>query len=136
MIPTRHNNIRSLQNAGVTITKYIPEIQRNRQAKTQGLEWGAIALPIFFNGGKPTPPARVKAKNALAEIIKTTKNQSRFDLLPYFFPQYKPGNNTRVFELPNSAHIANCGFARIPAVYRYKVAHDYYSLLAKEYFLQ
>ena len=136
LIPTKHNDISSLKNAGITIAKHIPEIQENRQAKSKGLEWGAIALPIFFNGGRITAPARVNAKNAIAEIIKKVKSSNKFDLLPYFFPQYKPGQNTKIFELPNNAYIANCGFQRTPAVYRYKVAHDYYSLLAKEYFLQ
>ena len=136
LIPTKHNNIRSLENAAVTITKYIPEIQQDRQARSQGLEWGAIALPIFFNGGKITSAARVNAKNALLEIIKKAKSQNRFDLLSYFFPDYKPGNNTKIFELPHSAYIANCGFQKVPAVYKYKIVQDYYSLLAKEYFLQ
>ncbi|MEM9510142.1 MAG: ParA family protein [Cyanobacteria bacterium P01_E01_bin.35] len=59
LIPTKHNNVRSLQNAATTILEYIPEIQQDRQAKTQGLEWGAIALPIFFNGERITDAARV-----------------------------------------------------------------------------
>jgi len=136
LIPTQHNNIRSLKNAAITVCNHIKEIQQNRQKKSKGLEWGAIALPIFFNGGKITAPARVNARNALAEIINQVKSQSRFDLLPYFFPRYKSGNNTEIFELPHSAYIANCNFNKIPAVYRYKVVYDYYSLLAKEYFLQ
>ncbi|MEL6931220.1 MAG: hypothetical protein AAFO95_21750 [Cyanobacteria bacterium J06600_6] len=136
LIPTQHNNVRSLKNAAITICNYIPEIQQNRQAKSQGLEWGAIALPIFFNGGKITPPGRVNAQRAISEIIKAAKSKHRFDLLPYFFPQFKPGNNTKIFELPNSAWIANCGFDKIPAAYRYKIAYDYYSQLAKEYFIQ
>jgi len=136
LIPTQHNNIRSLKNAAITVRNHIAEIQQNRQKKSKGLEWGAIALPIFFNGGKITPPARVNAHKAIAEIINTTKSEYKFDLLPYFFPQYKPGNNTRIFELPNSAWIANCGFKQVPAAYKYQVAYDYYSQLAKEYFLQ
>ena len=44
LIPTKHNNIRSLKNAATTIQQYIPEIQQDRQAKTQGLEWGANSL--------------------------------------------------------------------------------------------
>lgn len=136
LIPTKHNNIRSLQNAATTILQYIPEIQQDRQAKTQGLEWGAIALPIFFNGEKITPAARVNAKQAIAAIIKQAKTKNRFDLVPYFFPRYKPGNNTTIFELPSNAHIAYSTFEKIPAVYKSKVAYDYYSLLAKEYFLQ
>ena len=136
LMPTKHNSIASLKNAAKTITQYIPEIQRVRQEKTKGLEWGAIALPIFFNGGKITDAATVRAKNAIATIIKQVKSEHKFDLTPYFFPRYKPGNNTSIFEMPNSAHIANSAFDSIPAAYRYRVAYDYYSQLAKEYFLQ
>ncbi|MEM9508471.1 MAG: ParA family protein, partial [Cyanobacteria bacterium P01_E01_bin.35] len=136
LIPTQHNNVRSLQNAATTILKHIPEIQQNRQDKTQGLEWGAIALPIFFNGEKITDAARVNAKKAIAAIIKQAKTESKFDLVPYFFPRFKPGNNTTIFELPSNAHIAYSTFEKIPAVYKSKAAYDYYSLLAKEYFLQ
>lgn len=136
LMPTKHNSIASLKNAAKTIAQYIPEIQRVRQEKTQGLEWGAIALPIFFNGGKITDAAKVRARNAIDTIIKQAKSENKFDLVPYFFPRYKPGNNTSIFEMPNSAHIANSAFDSIPAAYRYRVAYDYYSQLAKEYFLQ
>ncbi len=136
LIPTKHNNIRSLQNAAKTIKQYIPEIQQVRQEKTHGLEWGAIALPIFFNGENISDAARVNAKNAIAAIINKAKIENQFDLIPFFFPRYKPGNNTSIFELCNSAYIASSAFDKLPAVYRYKLAYDYYSRLAKEYFLQ
>ena len=136
LIPTKHNNVRSLQNAAMAIQQYIPEIQQSRQEKTQGLEWGAIALPIFFNGEKIADAARVNAKKAIAAIIKKAKVENNFDLVPFFFPYYKPGNNTKIFELPSNAHIAYSNFDKIPAVYKSKVAYDYYSQLAKEYFLQ
>lgn len=136
LIPTKHNNIHSLQNAVTSIQQYIPEIQKARQEKTKGLELGAIALPIFFNVENITDAARAKAKNAINFIIKKAKNENKFDLIPYFYPCYKPGNNTKIFELPSNAYIAYSTFDKIPAVYRYKVAYDYYSQLAKEYFLQ
>lgn len=136
LIPTKHNNIHSLQNAVTVIQKYIPEIQKSRQEKTQGLEWGAIALPIFFNGENITDAARVKAKNAIDFMIDKVKKEDKFDLIPYFYPNFKPGKNTRIFELPSNAYIAYSAFDKIPAAYRYKVAYDYYSQLAKEYFLQ
>ena len=135
LIPTRHNDIRSLQNAAVTIEQYIPEIQQDRQQKTQGLEWGAIALPIFFNGGKITDAARVNAKKAIASIIDRAK-KNKIDLFPYFFPRYTKGKNTSIFELPQYAYIAYSTFEKVPAVYKSKVARDYYLQLAKEYFLQ
>ena len=136
LIPTRHNDVRSLQNAAVTIEQYIPEIQQDRQQKTQGLEWGAIALPIFFNGEKITDAARVNAKKAIASMIDRAKKDKKIDLIPYFFPRYTRAKNTSIFELPNYAHIAYSTFEKIPAVYKSKVARDYYSQLAKEYFLQ
>ncbi len=136
LIPTKHNHIRSLQNAAVSIRQYIPQIQKARQEKTQGLEWGAIALPIFFNGEKIADAARVNAKNAIDGIIKQVKQKYNFDLIPYFYPRYKPRNNKSIFELPSNAHIAYSTFEKIPAAYKSKVAYDYYSQLAKEYFLQ
>lgn len=137
LIPTKHNDLRSLKNAAITITKHLPEIQKDRQAKTQGLELGAVALPIFFNGEKITTAAKNMAKKAISQMISDAKKQSGFNLLPYFFPRYQPSNhNDEIFELPHSAYIANSGFDHIPAVYRYQAVRVYYSLLAKEYFLQ
>ena len=136
LIPTKHNNIRSLQNAAFAIQQYIPEIQKARQEKTQSIEWGAVALPIFFNGENITDAARVNAKKAIDAIIKQTKRKHNFDLIPYFYPRYNSRNNRNIFELPNNAHIAYSTFEKIPAAYKSKVAYDYYSQLAKEYFLQ
>lgn len=136
LIPTQHNNIASLKNAATVIQQYIPEIQQARQEKTQGLELGAIALPIFFNGEKITDPARINAKKTIHEIIKKVKLEHNFDLITYFFPYFHNAQNTKIFELPNYAFIASSGFEKIPAVYKTKVAYDYYSQLAKEYFLQ
>ena len=137
LIPTKHNNIRSLQNAAVSIQQYISKSQKTRQEKTQDLEWGASALPIFFNGENITNAARVNAKKAIDVIIKQVKQKDKFDLIPYFYPHYQPGgNNRKIFELPSNAHIAYSTFEKIPAAYKSKVAYDYYSQLAKEYFLQ
>ncbi len=136
LIPIKPNDINSLRNTAITIQQYIPEIQQSRQEKTQGLEWGAIALPIFFNGGNITDAVKVRVKNAIAKIINQAKLENNFDLTSYFFSRYIPGKNTSIFEMPNSAYIANSAFDSIPASYRYKVAYDYYSQLAKEYFIQ
>jgi cellulose biosynthesis protein BcsQ len=136
LIPTQHNNIASLKNAATVIQQYILEIQQARQAKTQGLELGAIALPIFFNGEKITEPARVNAKKTISEIINKVKIDHNFDLLYYFYPYFHNAKNTKIFELPNHAFIASSGFENIPAVHKSQVAYDYYSQLAKEYFLQ
>lgn len=42
LIPTKHNNIFSIENAALAIKQFIPEVQ---QTRTDG---GPIALPIFF----------------------------------------------------------------------------------------
>jgi cellulose biosynthesis protein BcsQ len=136
LIPTQHNNIGSLKNAATVIQQYIPEIQQARQEKTEGLELGAIALPIFFNGEKITDPAINNSKKAINEIIIQAKKENNFDLVSYFYPDFSVGKNTNIFKLPSHAYIASSGFEKIPAVYKSKTAYDYYSQLAKEYFLQ
>jgi cellulose biosynthesis protein BcsQ len=131
LIPTKHNNIFSLENAAVAIEKFIPEVQRVRQ------DGGPIALPIFFNGEKITDAARNTANNAIESIIKQAAREHKFDLRPYFYPHYTPAKkNLHIFELPSYAHIADAAFSRIPAAYKNKTARDYYLDLAKEYFLQ
>lgn len=130
LIPTKHNNLFSLENAAISISKFIPEI------KAEKANGGPHALPIFFNGEKTTLPQLQAAHREIANIIKTAK-RGGFELLPYFYPQYTRANqNTHIYELPSYANIASSAFSRVPAVYRDKVAHEYYKGLAKEYFLQ
>lgn len=136
LIPTKHNNIFSLQNAAVTIRQYIPEVQKIRQEKTKKIEWGSTALPIFFNGEKIADAARIRATKAIKTIIKQVYQEYSFDLTPYFFPNYKSRNNTRIFELPSNAYIGYAAFDKIPAAYKNRTAYSYYTELAKEYFLQ
>ena len=127
LMPVKPNDINSLKNTATTIQQYIPEIQKSRQAKTQGIEWGAIALPIFLNGGNLTDAAKVKAEKAIFTIIEQVKSESNFDLTAFFFPRYIRGKNTNIYAMPHSAYIANSAFDSIPAAYKYKVAYDYYS---------
>jgi len=130
LIPTKHNNIFSLENAAIAIKQFIPEVQ---QARKDG---GPIALPIFFNGESITDAARNTANKAIEEIIKQSPS-SKLNLRPYFYPRYTPAHQDRhIFELPNYAHIANASFSRVPAAYKDKTARNYYLELAKEYFLQ
>ncbi|MEM1256165.1 MAG: AAA family ATPase [Cyanobacteria bacterium P01_H01_bin.21] len=134
LIPTKHNNLFSLENAVTVIRDFIPNIQTTKKNATP------IALPIFFNGEKITPYQLQEAQKALIELIKQAKrgqdNKPRFDLQPYFFPKYTNSRkDLHVFQLPSYANIANAAFARIPAVYRDKSAREYYISLAKEYFL-
>ncbi|MEC4804204.1 MAG: AAA family ATPase [Jaaginema sp. PMC 1080.18] len=132
LIPTKPNNIFSLENAGIAIAKFIPETQKARK------DGCPVALPIFFNGEKISDSQKKVANKAIEKIIKnhrqTTGNS--FDLLPYFFPKHtKATPNPTVFEIQPLAHIASASFERLPASYKYKRVRDEYNNLAKEYFL-
>jgi len=130
LIPTKHNNIFSLENAAIAIKQFIPEVQQSRQ------DGGPIALPIFFNGESITDAGRNTANKAIEEIIKQSPS-SKFNLRPYFYPRYSQAKQDHhIFELPSYAHIANAAFSRVPAAYKDKTARRYYVELAKEYFLQ
>ena len=135
LIPTKHNNIFSLENAAIAIRKFIPDVQQFR--KERNLEdAGPIALPIFFNGENITEAAKNTAYKAIDEIMKQ-KSNSKLNLLPYFYPLYTKANQNRnIFTLPSYANIASATFSRLPAAYKDKIARDYYLALAKEYFLQ
>lgn len=130
LIPTKHNNLFSLENAAMAIQKFIPEIQAEKE------DGSPIALPIFFNGEKITEPQREVAQQAINNIMKNAK-KAKFDLLPYFYPKYTNARkDLHIHEVPSYANIASAAFSRIPAVYRDRSAHEYYKNLAKEYFLQ
>ncbi|NES69079.1 MAG: AAA family ATPase [Okeania sp. SIO2D1] len=132
LIPTKHNNFFSLENAAVAIKKYIPEVQRKRK------DGGPLILPIFFNGEKATEAQMKDAKSHINQLIKDAKQDqnNKFDLLPYFYPRYTPANkNMKIFELPNYASIAKSAFSNVPAVYKEKIVREYYKSLVKEYFL-
>jgi cellulose biosynthesis protein BcsQ len=109
LIPTKHNNIFSLENAAIAIKQFIPEVQQSRK------DGGPIALPIFFNGESITDAGRNTAHKAIAEIIKQSP-KNKLDLRPYFYPRYTQARqDCHIFELPSYAHIANAAFSRIPA---------------------
>ncbi|WP_377475645.1 MAG: ParA family protein [Microcoleus anatoxicus] len=130
LIPTKHNNLFSLENAAMAIQKFIPEIQAEKE------DGSPIALPIFFNGEKITEPQREAAQKAIKNILNNAK-KDRFDLLPYFYPKYTSAKkDLYIPEVPSYANIASSVFLRTPAVYRDRSAHEYYKKLAKEYFLQ
>ncbi|MEJ6483612.1 ParA family protein [Nostoc punctiforme UO1] len=130
LIPTKHNNLFSLENAAIAIKKFIPEVQ---STKADG---SPIPLPIFFNGEKITLPQLAVAQQEINNILKTAKKEG-FDLLPYFYPRYTNAKkDLHIHEVPSYANIASSAFSRTPAVYRDRSAHEYYKNLAKEYFLQ
>lgn len=130
LMPAKHNNLFSLENAATAIQRFIPEIQAEKG------DGSPIALPVFFNGEKITLPQLKLAQEEIGSLIKTAKKQN-FDLLPYFFPRYANSKkDLHIHTLPGYANIAGSAFARTPAVYRDRSAHEYYKNLAKEYFLQ
>lgn len=131
LIPTKHNNLFSIENAVTAITKFIPEMQKEKKNGTP------MALPIFFNGEKTTVPQLNVAYQRMGEIIKKIKKEQGFDLFPYFFPRYtKARKDLHIHQLPNYAYIAGSIFEYVPAVYKNKSAYSYYEDLVKEYFLQ
>ena len=131
LIPTKHNNLFSIENAATAIKQFIPEVQAEKR------DGSPIALPIFFNGEKITPSQLEVVQNEIHKIIKTARREAQIDLLPYFFPRYTNARrDLHIHEVPSYANIASAAFARIPAVYRDRSAHEYYKNLVKEYFLQ
>ncbi|MEH1789699.1 MAG: AAA family ATPase [Nostoc sp.] len=133
LIPTKHNSIFSLENAATVIEHFIPEIQNQR------MDGGPIALPIFYNGETITDPGKRIAEQAIEEIIERAKKKkvNPIDLTSYFYPKFTPATkNLHIFDIPSYAHIAGAAFSRVPAVYKNKIACEYYLALSKEYFLQ
>ncbi len=130
LMPTKHNNLFSLENAATAIKKFIPEVQALK------VDGSPIALPIFFNGEKITQPKLEVAQKEINKIINTARKE-KIDLLPYFYPKYTNAKkDLHIHQIPSYANIADAAFARIPAVYKDKSANDYYKHLAKEYFIQ
>jgi cellulose biosynthesis protein BcsQ len=126
LLPTKHNNSFSLNNAATAIKEFLPEMQKLKKDGTP------IALPIFFNGEKITQPQLQLAQKEINQILKNDKN-----LVHYFYPRYTNAKkDLHIHHLPEYAIIASAAFARVPAVYKNRSAYDYYKDLAKEYFLQ
>lgn len=130
LIPTKHNNLASIDNAVKVIKELVPKVKAARQ------DGRPIALPIFFNGENITPPQLKIANQEITSIITREIKASNFDLLPYFYPKYiKSDNNTKIFSLPSYAIVAGAAFARIPAAFKDITAAKYYLELAREYFI-
>ncbi|MCZ8067740.1 MAG: ParA family protein [Microcystis sp.] len=126
LLPTKHNNSFSLNNAATAIKEFLPEMQKLKKDGTP------IALPIFFNGEKITQPQLQLAQKEINQILKNDKN-----LVPYFYPKLAPAKkDLHIHHLPEYAIIASAAFERVPAVYKHISVYYYYQDLAKEYFLQ
>jgi len=126
LLPTKHNNSFSLNNAATAIKEFLPEMQKSKKDGTP------IALPIFFNGEKITQPQLQLAQKEINQILKNDKT-----LVHYFYPKLAPAKkDLHIHHLPEYAIIASAAFECVPAVYKNRSAYDYYKDLAKEYFLQ
>lgn len=134
LIPARHDNLHSLQNAAMAITKFIPEAQKERNKVGDA---GPIALPIFMNNAFKTPPAQLQLMHkAIEKIIKDAKREG-FNLLPHFYPKWRKGHRDKqMIHIPYMAYISRADFLHVPAAFAFKNARDQYLTLAKEYFIQ
>lgn len=129
LIPTRPDDLSSLNNAARVITSFVPETAKSRQ------DGGPIALPTFFNG-VPSGREYTTIKLANEEIGKLIDQEKSVDLRPYFWPHFKRGNeNKSIFRIPDYAVISSASFARTPAVFRDRRVLEYYQSLAREYFI-
>jgi len=130
LIPTKHNDVASLNNAARVLTEFIPEVKKIRKDN------GPIALPIFFNGESIKEPQLKTANTEIKKIIETHKKESKIDLQPYFWPKATNANvDTTIFTIPGYAIVANAAFSRVPGVLKDIRVAEYYRCLAKEYFL-
>ncbi len=136
LLPVEHNSLHSLENAAKTIKEYIPKVQ---QVRRKNRDFGPMALPIFFNGGKMSEPQKRRVQAYIDKLIQDAQKNSnnKFNLQPYFYPYYtKASKNRTIFELPYYAAIANYAFLHTPAAYKNKTVYDNYKSLVKEYFIQ
>ena len=135
LIPARHDNLHSLQNAGTAITRFIPQVQRARQKNGES---GPIALPIFMNNAIKETDHQIKLMHsAIAKIINDSKrNSGGFDLTPYFYPKFQPGHkDLRMITSPYMAYISRADFMHMPAAFAFKLVREEYKNLVQEYFI-
>ena len=134
LIPARHDNLHSLQNAAMAITKFIPEVQRERNKVGDA---GPIALPVFMNNAFKVSDAQLQLMHkAIEQIIKDAKKEG-FDLVSHFYPKWRRGHkDRRMISIPYMAYISKSDFLHVPAAFAFKNARDQYLTLAKEYFVQ
>ena len=134
LIPARHDNLHSLQNAGTVITQYIPIAQEDRRKYGEA---GPIALPIFMNNANREAPAQIRLMHeAIAAIIKKGKANG-YNLTPFFYPKQTPGKqNLQMIAIPHMAYVSKADFLHVPAAFTHKKVLDQYKHLIKEYFVQ
>ena len=135
LLPARHDNFNSLQNAADAITNLLPQIQKDH-AKYGGA--GPTALPVFLNG----EPASISHNQSemmhrtIAKIIKAAKSQKNMDLTPFFYPKWsRSRRNVDIAKIKQMAYIAQAAYYHVPAVFGFRVAREQYFAFVKEYFL-
>lgn len=122
LIPTRHTDLSSLNNAAQVIHQFLfGEIHTLRR------EGGPCPLPIFFNGAPTTDKAMAVAQAEIERILQKLPH-----LTPYFWPQYQ-ANDTSVFAIPEYAIISRAAFARVPAVFKDKRVLGFYQAFVQTY---
>ena len=133
LIPARHDNLHSLQNAATVITKFLPQVQAERNKTGDA---GPTALPIFLNNAyKVSDPQMQLMHRAIAQIIQDHKKDG-FDLTAYFYPKLKRGHQDRkMIHIPYMANISRSDFLHVPASFAFKAAREQYINLVKEYFV-
>ena len=135
LMPARHDNLHSLQNAAMAITDLLPEIQKDH-IKYGGA--GPTALPVFLNGAPASIPHTQSdlMHQAIDKVIATTRAQKGMDVTPFFYPKWVPGRRNRdMAKIKHMAHIAQADFYHVPAVFGFRVAREQYLKFAKDYFL-
>lgn len=134
LMPARHDNLHSLQNAGMAITDLLPQMQAERRRLGDA---GPVALPIFLNSwpsGVSHSQSEIMHK-AIVKVIKTGK-QKGFDLRPYFYPKWtRSRRSAEIAKIRYMAHVAKADFYHVPAAFCFKVAFEQYRNFVEEYFL-
>lgn len=134
LIPARHDNLHSLQNASTAITQFIPQMREERRKHEES---GPVVLPIFMNNALRETGYQISLMhNAIAKIIRKSKKEENFDLTPYFYPKYCKGQkNLDMVSVPYMAYIPRADFMHMPAAFAFKPAREQYKNLVMEYFL-
>lgn len=135
LMPVRHDNLHSLQNAGMVVTDLLPEVQSERRKLGDS---GPVALPVFLNSW-PSNVSHSQAEimhQAITKVMKDAKKEKGINLLPFFYPKWtRSRRSVEMAKIRYMAHVAKADFLHVPAAFGFKVAFDQYRSFAEEYFL-
>ncbi len=135
LMPAKHDNLHSFQNAAMAITELLPQVQEEH-IKDGGA--GPTALPVFLNSA-PSSISHVQSEmmhQAIVKIIKHNRTHKNIDLTPFFYPKWVPGQrNNDMAQIQQLAYISKADFHHVPAVFGFKVAREQYFEFVREYFL-